>query len=201
MEIDQSYILSKDNYTHIESIKKQIVIGNTNNHDMKHYIGWVNRYNGKYKKTAAFTIDVDGVIYKHFEPRYQSEYFKNLEQNNKSIVILLENDGWLTKDTEKNNFISWLGYIYKKEDVFEKKWRANNYWAQYNKEQIDSAVNLVKELCNEFYIPLTAMTHNVKMNDLEDYTGILYKSNIEMYYTDLSPAFDFEYFINNIELK
>ena len=45
------------------------------------------------------------------------------------------------------------------------------------------------------------MTHNVKMNDLEDYTGILYKSNIEMYYTDLSPAFDFEYFINNIELK
>ena len=45
------------------------------------------------------------------------------------------------------------------------------------------------------------MTHNVKMNDLEDYKGILYKSNIETYYTDLSPAFDFEYFINNIELK
>jgi hypothetical protein len=201
MEINQSYILSKDNYTRIESIKKQIVIGNTNNHDMKHYIGWVNRYNGKYKKTAAFTIDIHGTIYKHFEPKYQSEYFKDLEQNNKSIVILLENDGWLTKNDEKNSFLSWLGYIYKEQDVFEKKWRANNYWAHYGKEQIDSAVKLVKELCNEFYIPLTAMTHNVKMNDLEDYTGILYKSNIEMYYTDLSPAFDFEYFINNIEIK
>ena len=201
MEFDNSYILSKNNYNKIESIKKQIVIGNTNNHDMKHYIGWVNRYNGKYKKTAAFTIGIDGVVYKHFEPRYQSEYFNNLEQNNKSIVILLENDGWLTKDVEKNSFLSWLGYIYKEQDVFEKKWRTHAYWAQYRKEQIDSAVNLVKELCNEFYIPLTAMTHNVKMNDLEDYTGILYKSNIEMYYTDLSPAFDFEYFINNIELK
>jgi hypothetical protein len=201
MEFDKSYILSKENYTKIESIKKQIVIGNTNNHDMKHYIGWVNRYNGKYKKTAAFTIDTDGIIYKHFEPRYQSEYFNDLEQNNKSIVILLENDGWLTKDAEKNSFLSWLGYIYKEQDVFEKKWRAHSYWAQYRKEQIDSALNLVKELCNEFYIPLTAMTHNVKMNDLEDYNGILYKSNIEMYYTDLSPAFDFEYFINNIELK
>jgi hypothetical protein len=201
MEFDNSYILSKDNYNKIESIKKQIVIGNTNNHDMKHYIGWVNKYNGKYKKTAAFTIDVDGIVYKHFEPKYQSEYFKDLKQNNKSIVILLENDGWLTKDVEKNSFLSWLGYIYKEQEVFEKKWRSHTYWAQYKKEQIDSAVKLVKDLCNEFYIPLTAMTHNVKMDDLDDYNGILYKSNIETYYTDLSPAFDFEYFINNIKLK
>ena len=201
MNIDKSYILPKNNYTNIESIKKQIVIGNTNNNNMKHYIGWVNRYNGKYKKTAAFTIDADGIIYKHFEPRYQSEYFNDLKQNNKSIVILLENDGSLIKDVEKNNFLSWLGYIYKEEDVFEKKWRTYNYWVQYKKEQIDSAVNLVKELCEEFYIPLTAMTHNTKMNDLEEYSGILYKSNIEMYYTDLSPAFDFEYFTNKIEQK
>lgn len=201
MEFDKSYILSKNNYNNVESIKKQIVIGNTNNHNMKHYIGWVNRYNGNYKKTAAFTIDTDGVIYKHFEPRYQSEYFKDLEQNNKSIIILLENDGWLTKDVEKNSFLSWLGYIYKEQEVFEKKWRTHSYWAQYRKEQIDSAVNLVKDLCKEFYIPLTAMTHNVKMDDLDDYNGILYKSNIESYYTDLSPAFDFEYFINNIEIK
>lgn len=198
MKIDESYILSNKNYVNIESIKKQIVIGNTNNHDMKHYISWVNRYNGNYKKTAAFTIDGDGIIYKHFEPRYQSEYFNNLEQNNKSIIILLENDGWLTKNVEKNSFISWLGYIYKGEDVFEKKWRGHNYWSQYKKEQIDSAVSLVKELCSEFYIPLNAMTHNVKMNDLEDYNGILYKSNIETYYTDVTPAFDFEYFTNNI---
>ena len=118
MNIDKSYILPKNNYTNIESIKKQIVIGNTNNNNMKHYIGWVNRYNGKYKKTAAFTIDADGIIYKHFEPRYQSEYFNDLKQNNKSIVILLENDGSLIKDMEKNNFLSWLGYIYKEEDVF-----------------------------------------------------------------------------------
>lgn len=201
MNIDKSYILPKNNYTNIESIKKQIVIGNTNNNNMKHYIGWVNRYNGKYKKTAAFTIDAAGIIYKHFEPRYQSEYFNDLKQNNKSIVILLENDGSLIKDVEKNNFLSWLGYIYKEEDVFEKKWRTYNYWVQYKKEQIDSAVNLVKELCEEFYIPLTAMTHNTKMNDLEEYSGILYKSNIEMYYTDLSPAFDFEYFTNKIEKK
>ena len=201
MNIDKSYILPKNNYTNIESIKKQIVIGNTNNNNMKHYIGWVNRYNGKYKKTAAFTIDADGIIYKHFEPRYQSEYFNDLKQNNKSIVILLENDGSLIKDMEKNNFLSWLGYIYKEEDVFEKKWRTYNYWVQYKKEQIDSAVNLVKELCEEFYIPLTAMTHNTKMNDLEEYSGILYKSNIEMYYTDLSPAFDFEYFTNKIKKK
>jgi N-acetylmuramoyl-L-alanine amidase len=201
MEINTDYLLSNENYIEVESIKKQIIIGNTNNHDMKHYIGWVNRHNGKYKKTAAFTIDAAGVVYKHFDPKFQSEYFEELELNNKSIVILLENDGWLTKDIKKNVFLSWLGYIYKEQDVFEKRWRNHMYWAPYNEVQMQSAANLVKELCNEFYIPLTAMAHNTKVNDLDDYNGILYKSNLHIYYTDLTPAFDYEGFINNLEQK
>ena len=39
MDINNSYKLLTNNYVNIESIKKQIVIGNTNNHNMKHYIG------------------------------------------------------------------------------------------------------------------------------------------------------------------
>ena len=105
------------------------------------------------------------------------------------------------KDIKKNNFLSWLGYIYKERDIFEKRWRNHSYWAPYDKKQIDSAVTLVKDLCNEFYIPLTAMTHNTKVDDLEDFKGILYRSNIDAFCTDLSPAFDFEYFINNLEQK
>lgn len=201
MEIDVSLTLPYQNYIQIESLKKQIVIGNTNNNQMKHYIGWLNRYNGKYKKTAAFTIDAAGVIYKHFEPKYQSKFFPDLETNNRSIVILLENDGWLMKDEEKNGFISSLGYIYKGKEVFEKKWRGYTHWAPYNKQQIDSVIGLVKDLCNEFYIPLTAMTHNTKIYGLDEYQGILYRSNMETHYTDITPAFDFDYFTNNIEEK
>lgn len=198
MKINETYLLPKNNYFEVENIKKQIIIGNTFNHDMRHIIGWLNRFNGKYKKTAAFTIDAAGIVYKHFEPSYQSEYFSDLELNNKSIVILLENDGWLTKNTENNEFISSQGYIYKGENIFYKKWRDYNYWSPYTEEQMKSLVLLSKELCKEFFIPLAAMTHNTKVEDLENYKGILYKSNLAKHYTDVSPAFDFDYFINNI---
>lgn len=201
MVINETKLLSNNHYFEIESIKKQIVFGNTFNHDMKHVIGWLHRYNGNYKKTAAFTIGNDGEIYKHFDPKYQSEYFNDLELNNKSIVILLENDGWLIKNERENKFLSWLGYIYNEEEVVNKKWRGYNHWLRYNDNQIKSAIELSNMLCQEFFIPLTAITHNTKIEALEDYTGILYKSNLEKHYTDLTPAFDFDYFTNNINIK
>tara|TARA_R110000782_G_scaffold21299_1_gene57339 strand:- start:29749 stop:30348 length:600 start_codon:yes stop_codon:yes gene_type:complete len=198
MEINKKYLLPLANYNEVENIKKQIIIGNTFNYDMKHIISWVNRFNGKYKKTAAFTIDAAGIVYKHFEPSHQSEYFNDLDLNNKSIVILLENEGWLNNNQENNQFISSLGHIYNEDEVFHKKWREHSHWSPYSKEQIDSAIMLIKGLCKEFFIPLTVMTHNTKIDDLEDYKGVLYKSNLEKHYTDVSPAFNFEYFINNI---
>lgn len=201
MKVSNLYSLSKENYHEVESIKKQIILGNTSNHDMRHVIGWLNRFNGKNKKTAAFSIDKNGVIYKHFEPKYQSNYFNNLSLDGKSIVILLENEGWLTKNEEKNTFISSLGYIYNQEMVMDKKWRGYSHWGKYSEEQINSAINLVTELCDEFFIPLTAITHNTKIDDIEDFSGVLYKSNLEKHYTDVTPAFDFEYFTNKINQK
>ena len=199
MKFNCEHLLSSKNYDIIESIKKQIVLGNTFNRDMKHVIGWKHRYNGEYKKTASFTIDVNGIIYKHFDPKYQSKFFNDLTLDSKSIVILLENDGWLTKNDKNNSFISWLGHIYNESDtVYEKKWRGYSYWAPYNKKQMDSTVKLVKYLCDEFYIPIAAMTHNTKVEYLEDYNGIVYRSNIEKDYTDVNPSFDFEYFVDNI---
>jgi hypothetical protein len=91
MKFNCEHLLSLKNYDNIESIKKQIVLGNTFNHDMKHVIGWKHRHNGNYKKTAAFTIDINGVIHKHFDPKYQSKFFNDLILDGKSIVILLEN--------------------------------------------------------------------------------------------------------------
>src|ERR1035437_5028312 len=95
---DTTYILPIDNYVAVENPKKLIIVGHTFNHDMRHVAGWLHRYNGKYKGTAAFTIDIHGKVFKHFNPTYQSKYLKNTELDNKSIVILLENDGWLIKD-------------------------------------------------------------------------------------------------------
>jgi hypothetical protein len=202
MEIDlASYKLPSDNYVSTETAKKQIVFGHTFNHDMKHVIGWSHRYHGKYKKTAAYTISTDGTIYQHFDPKYHSRYFNKPELDSKCIVILLENDGWLIRDVEKNEFYTWIGHIYSQPDrVIEKRWREYTYWAPYTQEQLESALSLVTKLCGDFNIPVMAINHNTKIDNLLGYEGVIYRSNLEKHYTDLSPSWDCETFKNKLEL-
>lgn len=197
---DQTYKLEEKNYVPIECIKKQIVIGNTYNSKMRHVIGWQKRNNGLHKKTAAFTIDAAGVVYKHFEPSFQSKYFSTLEQNTKSIVVLLENDGWLTRNLPDERFYTWKGNIYNG-IVVGKLWKGFNKWATYTQEQIDSCVELVDSLCEEFFIPKTVIGHNTKIDNISEYNGVLYKSNIAKHFFDVSPAWNCEEFKNKLENK
>ena len=197
---DKKYKLLSSNYLKVESIKKQIVIGHTFNHDMKHFEAWKHRHNGNYLKTAAFTIDIDGLIHQHFDPKYQSKYFNNLELDKKSIVILLENDGWLTRKTDTDVFYNWKGDIYNGR-VVGKLWRGYNIWSNYSSEQFESAIELVKYLCDEYYITKEAFGHNTKVDGLTDYEGVLYKSNLDRHYTDLSPSWNCAEFKNKLETK
>jgi hypothetical protein len=201
MKIDDStYQLPLTNFHAEETIKKQIIIGHTSNNNMNHYKGWLHRFNGNYKKTAPFTISTNGTIHKHFEPIYYSDIFYNTEIDSKAILILLENDGWLTKNTETKEFLTSLGNIYNQSnEVFLKKWREKTYWSNYNEKQIDSLVELVRYLSNEFFIPFTNIAdNNMKMENADNYNGILYRSNFHKNYTDLSPAFPFLEFKNKI---
>jgi hypothetical protein len=197
---DKTYALDVNNYVPIETNKRQIVIGHTFNHDMRHVTGWKLRYNGYYKKTAAFTISAAGLIYKHFEPKYYSNYLNNYDLNTKTIVILMENDGWLIKDSENNQFLTWVGDIYKQPtEVVEKRWRGLKHWAPYSQEQMESAANLVRLLCDEYNIPISAISHNTKIDRKFEQHGILYKSNLEKYHTDLNPTWNCELFKNKLE--
>jgi N-acetyl-anhydromuramyl-L-alanine amidase AmpD len=197
---DKKYKLKPKNYIPIESNKTQIIIANTFNHDMQHVNGWLTRLNGNYKKTAPFTIASDGSVYKHFDPKYITKFFNdNNDLNSKSIVILLENDGFLVKNKE-NEFISFNGYIYRGlGEVVEKKWRGYEYWVPYTIEQIESLVELVCVLCDRFNIPLTTVAHNTKLTQLAGFEGMLYRSNLEKHYTDPNPNLDYELIKNKIE--
>lgn len=195
------YKLPTNNYVLAETPKNLIVIGHTFNHDMKHVTGWLHRYHGKYKKTSAFTISTNGTIYQHFDPKYHSRYFNKTELDNKSIVILLENDGWLVKDNQKNEFYTWIGDIYSEPNmIIEKRWREYSYWAPYTNEQIESTLSLCNKLCVDFDIPVMVMNHNTKIDNLIGYEGIIYRSNLEKHYTDLSPSWDCNEFKNKLEL-
>ncbi len=191
---EDKFSLSTSNYLLTENLKKQIVIGHTFNHDMRHAIGWLHRNNGYYKKTAAFSIDAAGFVYKHFDPQYQSNIFEDKLLNDRSIVILLENDGWLIKNS-RNEFITWNGDIYNNDsDVIRVKWRGYEYWTPYTNEQVESSAKLISKLCNDFQIPLNVISHNTKVNGIKDYEGVIYRSNLDKNNTDLSPAFNFANF-------
>lgn len=198
----KSYPLSPSNFVEAITIKKQIVLGHSSSTHAELMEKWKNRLNGAYMKTAAYTIDAAGTIYEHFNPSYCSDIIGNVDMDTRSIVIILENEGWLTKKDEENEFLNWVGHIYNKpEAVIEKRWRNYQYWAPYTEEQLDSAAKLASHLCDEFFIKKYAVTHNTMIDDLEDFSGVLYKSNIQKYYTDLSPAWSCENFKYKLEKK
>lgn len=199
---EKTYELPETNYFKEQTIKKQIIIAHSSLNGMGHIIKWKHRLNGHYKKTAAFTVDLVGNIYQHFDPIYFSELFGKLEQDKQCIQILLENEGWLIKNEEKNQFLNWCGHIYNRpEGVIERKWRGYTFWAPYSDAQIEATRKLVNKLCDDFYIKREVIAHNTKVDNLESIEGILYKSNFEKHYTDLSPAWNCENFKYNLETQ
>lgn len=195
-----TYRLAGRNYHRENSIKKQIILAHTSSSDMGHMYRWNNRLNGNNKKTAAFTITRDGLQYEHFDPSYYADFTGNIEIDKKSIVILLENDGWLFKTLENNVFINWIGNIYNQpDDICLKKWRGFTYWAPYTEKQVESTLNLVNDLCNEFQIPKVVVSNNVKIDDAAEINGVLYRSNLERHFTDLNPSWPFKEFKTKLE--
>jgi len=196
------YRLSSKNYINEETEKTRIVIGNTFSVNMNHYIGWTKRLNGEFKRTANYTITIDGEIHEHFLPKYYSNYLNDKNLNKSSIVILLENEGWLVKDLfDENRYNTYIGHIYNGNDVIEKRWRNYKYWSSYSEAQMESLSKIVKKLCNDFNIPLKVVSHNTNFDGIEKYSGITYRSNFEKFYTDVNPTWDFTKFKDNIELN
>lgn len=194
--------LSEENYIPVETTKKRIVIGNSFSINMTHYTGWITRLNGKFKRTANFTIRLDGTIHEHFSPKYYSNYLNDIKLDNSTISIILENEGWLIKDLfNENKYINYVGHIYNRDEIVEKRWRNFKYWAPYTNEQMEALVKLVKQLCEEYNIPLNVVSHNTSFKDANKYEGVLYRSNFEKHYTDISPTWDFETFKNKLEIK
>jgi len=121
MEINrEDYKLRETNYVKLETPKDKIVLMNTLNSGMAHVTGWKNRMDGQHKYTSAFTIDRDGTIHQHYDPKYHSKIFnKNVDE--RIIPISLVNYGHLKMENPETGFITWLRDIYNGEEVFEKR--------------------------------------------------------------------------------
>ena len=200
MDINRDYILENTSYFKSKYKKKQIVIGNTANKGMNHFDTWNKKINGKYKGTSPYTIDLSGRIYEHFDPTYYSSFVKNDKIDKKVISIVLENEGWVTKDFNKNKYITWDGDIYNRmEPLVERKWRNKLRWAPYSEKQMDSLAFLCDKLTDEFNIPKIVSSDNIRINEIEFKSGIFYRANYSKKFLDVSPAFNFNYLKDKIE--
>ena len=178
--------------------KKQILLSHTSREGGEYVTSLKTRHNGEYKKVPHYLIRKDGRVFQLLDPETYSDYLKDYNNQKQTIVITLENLGWLKKNPLNASYINWIGNIYS-EGVYERKWRSHFFWDPYTDSQMESLQKLVVDLCERFEIPKTCIGHNVKVDNVEFYEGIVTRSNYSQNVTDLSPAFDYEELLKVLE--
>ena len=171
--------------------KEQIILSHTGRNLNDYLNGLTFRYNGKYDKIPNYIITREGEILNLLSNIEYSKIFYEDEINKKSIIISLENLGWLNKEPLKDYYVNWIGDIYNGK-VFEKKWRDYFFWEPYQDVQIHTTAFLCKKLFKKMNIKNEIIGHNTKINGIEKFEGVVTKSNFDTDFTDLSPAFEFE---------
>jgi N-acetyl-anhydromuramyl-L-alanine amidase AmpD len=156
------------------------------------------RHNGKYKKIPNYIVTKDGRILNLLDNIEHCQFFSDTQINRNSIIICLENLGWLEKQPLENHYVNWIGDIYKGK-VFERKWRDYFFWDPYSDEQLDSLTKLCKKIILDMRMSKEIIEHNTKINGIQKFQGVVTRSNFDSSFTDLSPAFDFEKFRKKIE--
>ena len=173
--------------------KKQIILCHTSR-EVKEYLTSLKvRYNSKYDKIPNYVITKSGTILQLLPDEGHSNFFYETNINRNSIIVCLENLGWLEKKPLTNYHINWKGSIYNQE-VYEKKWRDFFFWEPYSEKQVKSAAELCLHLTEILNIKKKCVGHNTKIDGVENFEGIVSKSNFDGRYTDLNPSFSFDTF-------
>jgi N-acetyl-anhydromuramyl-L-alanine amidase AmpD len=178
--------------------KHQIILTHSSRNGLEYLQSLKYRYNGDFKRIPNYFISRDGKVLQFLNNSEHTNYFKEPNINRNSIIICLENLGWLQKEPLTDYYVNWIGDIYKGK-VFEKKWRDYYFWHPYTEKQLDVTVELCKELFKDMSISPTIVGHNTKINGIQKFEGVVTRSNFYSDRTDLSPAFNFEEFLKKIE--
>ena len=178
--------------------KHQIILTHTSRNINDYLQSLKFRFNGDFKRIPNYIITREGKILQLLGNTEHSEYFKDPNINRNSIIVSLENLGWLQKEPLTDYYINWIGDIYKG-NVFEKKWRDYYFWQPYTESQIKNLGLLCKDLFENIGIKPQVVEHNTKITGVEKYGGVVTKSNFSLDYTDVSPAFKFNELLKKIE--
>jgi N-acetyl-anhydromuramyl-L-alanine amidase AmpD len=178
--------------------KHQIILTHTSRNINDYLQSLKYRLNGDFKRIPNYIVTRDGKILQLLGNNEHSEYFNETNINRNSIIISLENLGWLQKEPLTGHYINWIGDIYKGK-VFERKWRDYFFWQPYTESQVENLGKLCNELFNSVKIKPQIIDHNTKINGIEKYVGVVTKSNYDSEFTDVSPALKFNELLKYIE--
>jgi N-acetyl-anhydromuramyl-L-alanine amidase AmpD len=171
--------------------KHQIILINTGRYFDNYITSLHLRIYGKYNKIPHFIIEKNGNIHQLLAFDEYSEILNKVPQNKKSIIISLENLGWLMKEPLKDYYVNWIGDIYN-EKTFDRKWRDYYFWDKYTENQYDSLNFVINKIISKTEINYDVIGHNTLIKDSDRFEGIISKSNLNERYTDVNPSFDFE---------
>ena len=178
--------------------KKQIILCHTSR-EVEEYLTSLNfRYNTHYDKIPNYIITKNGKVLQLMHDSCYSNIMYDPNVNRNSIIVMLENLGWLEKKPLTEYHVNWIGNIYK-QGIFEKKWRDYFIWQPYTTSQTETTAKLCNYLLEENSIEKNFIGHNTKIDGAERYEGVICRSNFDSMYTDLSPAFDYGYLQKKIE--
>lgn len=178
--------------------KNKIILINTFR-DIKGYLVSLKyRHNGEYDKIPNYVITKKGEILRLLGDSGYSNLFDDKLIKYNSIIIAIENLGWLEKNQDRGMNINWIGDIYNGEPYY-KKWRDYDFWDVYTDAQMNSLASLCSEICDRMKINKKFIGHNIKTDINLKFNGILSRSNIYKSYTDVSPSFDIKLFEKKLE--
>ena len=173
--------------------KKQIILCHTSREVEEYLTSLKFRYNGKFNRVPNYIITRRGKILQLLPDNAYSNYFTEENINRNSVIVSLENLGWLEKKPLSNYYINWKGSIYNQQ-VYEKKWRDFFFWEPYSEEQVNSTAELCLHLTEILKIKKNCVGHNTRIDGVEHFEGIVSKSNFDSRFTDLNPSFNFDTF-------
>lgn len=179
-------------------LKKRIVLCHTSREADEYLASLKFRYNSRYDKIPNYLVKKDGTILQLMEDKFYNDFFHDEELNQDSVVVTLENLGWLEKKPLSNHYISWKGSIYYGE-IFEKKWRDFFFWDPYTEIQTKNLASLCLQILETNKIKKNCVGHNTKIDGIKNFEGVITRSNLNSRFTDLNPSFDFENFLKLIE--
>jgi len=187
-----SYLTTDNNYYSQNQKKKQIIIDISLRKDNYHLIRLQHSKLGKTKNWPCYSINRKGNIFQHFNNNFYSDYIGDKQIDKKIIPIVLENMGFLYN--VENNYFNSINETCNEKNVINIDWLDINFWEKFSGVQLKNTGLLCKKICEEHNISKNCVTFFHYHENINNFEGIVFKSNFFENSMNFNPSFDIEKF-------